>query len=713
MGVVAASTAAAARVRVAPAQEILSLRVSVGGASTTLPLYATDAAVGAASLETAEEGVCYALEPDASIRLTQFGNKQSSKQRQNAYALRLRHPGRVALRIDPGAAGESLLCLQFYSERHQFLTQARVRLDQAEHEIEAPDQAAFGCFSVQLSGAGRIGDLAVAITPKSTGGESIAIESSLRTPDDLLTLFQARATAADALREAVLAQPELVVASIRRWFSERRYHEIIQFLGLVRAWDGRTIMPRVHAYALLLSARAYANMNATRSTIRLLRDLRALDGWAETLDPRDAQGALILHGQALVRNGNVEEGVKALDAARLNEPGHWEAYFLLANNLADDEAERRDSYYAAAATLIGRPHPKLAAATIENHLRRGRRAEALAVATESAGAMTEAHDLWLALANIHLQAGDGENWRRFVGRYFEQHGLVPPEFETDPGSGALRYAHPARPQPQEDGGPRVAVIMTTFNSAATLEHAARSVLSQTHGNVVLGVVDDCSDDDTRVIAAKLAAADPRVRLFKSARNSGTYLCKNIGLVDIEADYYTFHDSDDWMHPERVARHLDVMTRTEAACTTSLWFRMSDDGRVMHRHSGGYQHTNPASIFVRRDVLQTVGLFDCVRTGADTEYVWRIRNRYGHRRTIEIAQPLAIGLHHDASLTQSGVAAFDRHRYSEVRLDYWESWVDWHVETLARDPQRLRLDFPASERLFAAPEAIMPGGGRTD
>lgn len=694
--------------------EVLTIDLAVAGARAAVPLLVLDPL---AAIEQAAGGVRFDLANRSTLRLVQFGNRQSSKSRQGSYSLRLREAGKIAITVDPGQGvyGDGCqLCVQLYDADHAFLTQLRIPLSsgRAKQSFDTPAQAVHGCFTLHLQGQGVASDLTVEIVAKGfRTRDTIGLHSSIRSSEEFLSMLRDGPEGRVSLRETALNQPEFVVAALKRWSSERMFSEIIQFLEIARGWEPGPRLDRVLAYLLLFSARAYSNLNCSPSGLAVLNDLMAIDGWRALLDPREAHGAVLLEANLKIRDGRADDGVEALNAARLTDPTHWEAYFLLANNLGEEHALLRDAFYEAAATLYGAPHAKITVALVENHLRRGRWPEAFAKALAGVSETPGPHDVWLALANVHRNVGDAAGWRRFLESYFEQYGLMTPAFGDGADFAAIAGGGPAATPPMPGRGATVAVVMTTFNSENTVELAARSVLAQTHGDIILAIVDDCSSDATVEIARRLAESDPRVRLLQSEANSGTYVCKNLALMAIEADFYTFHDSDDWMHPERIARHAAAMEATGAACTTSLWFRMSPEGWAVARHSGGYQHSNPASMFVSREVIRRIGYFDSVRTGADTEFVWRVRNRYGHAKTLEIRLPLGIGMHHDASLTQSGAAAFDRHRYSEVRSLYWESWVKWHLETLARAPEELHLTFPLGDRSFFAPSAITPEGGR--
>lgn len=93
---------------------------------------------------------------------------------------------------------------------------------------------------------------------------------------------------------------------------------------------------------------------------------------------------------------------------------------------------------------------------------------------------------------------------------------------------------------------KFAVIIPTYNRSWILPRAIRSVLSQSHTDWVLYIVDDASGDDTESVASPYLA-DPRIRYVKNAVNRGTLHSLNVALDRIEADgadWFTWMDDDD-------------------------------------------------------------------------------------------------------------------------------------------------------------------------
>jgi hypothetical protein len=123
-------------------------------------------------------------------------------------------------------------------------------------------------------------------------------------------------------------------------------------------------------------------------------------------------------------------------------------------------------------------------------------------------------------------------------------------------------------------------------------------------------------------------------------------------------------------------------RAGVALSTSEWFRMDAAGFAVLRRDAGFLHLNPSSMFLRREALEQLGPFEEVRAGADGELLARARATFGPKRIVHLALCLGIGLQRDGSLTASGPAALDRHRYSPLRSAYTEAWVRRHVALAA-------------------------------
>jgi glycosyltransferase involved in cell wall biosynthesis len=102
--------------------------------------------------------------------------------------------------------------------------------------------------------------------------------------------------------------------------------------------------------------------------------------------------------------------------------------------------------------------------------------------------------------------------------------------------------------------PDVSVLMPCYNTSATLEHALRSLTSQTLKDFELVAVDDGSTDDTPKILMDWAAVDSRLRVIR-IEHRGIVTALNAGLEAVRSLYIARMDADDRSHPERLARQV--------------------------------------------------------------------------------------------------------------------------------------------------------------
>ena len=96
---------------------------------------------------------------------------------------------------------------------------------------------------------------------------------------------------------------------------------------------------------------------------------------------------------------------------------------------------------------------------------------------------------------------------------------------------------------------KVSVIMPAYNSEKYIERSVKSVLSQTHEDLELIVVDDGSTDRTPAILHRLSIGEPRLRYLRT-ENHGPAEARNaaLAIVSEDADFVTFIDADDELLP---------------------------------------------------------------------------------------------------------------------------------------------------------------------
>jgi glycosyltransferase involved in cell wall biosynthesis len=246
----------------------------------------------------------------------------------------------------------------------------------------------------------------------------------------------------------------------------------------------------------------------------------------------------------------------------------------------------------------------------------------------------------------------------------------------------------------------VGAVVPNYNHAALIPEAIAALQAQTRPFDEIVVVDDGSTDDSLAVIARLAEADPRIRLIRHAQNRGAVAAINTGLGGATADVIHFAAADDRFAPTLVADLLVLLeahpaaafacaevTLTDRATGRALglrppvrpahharFFAPHDSARLLARMDNFV--VTPAALF-RRAPITAMGGFDA-RLGpfADGHLVRRL------------------ALHHGFCFTPRVLAEWrvDDRGYSRV---------------VARDPERAMALFRRALDAFAEDPAFPP------
>jgi glycosyltransferase involved in cell wall biosynthesis len=124
-----------------------------------------------------------------------------------------------------------------------------------------------------------------------------------------------------------------------------------------------------------------------------------------------------------------------------------------------------------------------------------------------------------------------------------------------------------------NSSPLVSVIIPCYKQAQYLPEAIDSVLAQTYPHVEVIVVNDGSPDDTEAVAQGYGE---RIR-YVARPNGGISAARNSGIAVARGAYLKFLDSDDYLHPEQIARQMEALAgRDDAVSFTAC--RLFRDGQ---------------------------------------------------------------------------------------------------------------------------------------
>jgi glycosyltransferase involved in cell wall biosynthesis len=212
-----------------------------------------------------------------------------------------------------------------------------------------------------------------------------------------------------------------------------------------------------------------------------------------------------------------------------------------------------------------------------------------------------------------------------------------------------------KPQPPQ----RVTVLMPAHNAGRFIARAIKSVLTQTHHDLELIVIDDGSKDDTFAVASACAARDPRVKLITQP-NAGIANTMNRGIELAHTEWVFCMHADDLMMPNRIERQLAFLTETpDVAVASSLVLYLNDQDEVVGR--GRSPFTNPAAVqravengeviafnhpacVLKKSAVQEVGGYRQAFWPAEDIDLWNRIVERGHRVAVQDEYLLKYRIH---------------------------------------------------------------------
>lgn len=130
--------------------------------------------------------------------------------------------------------------------------------------------------------------------------------------------------------------------------------------------------------------------------------------------------------------------------------------------------------------------------------------------------------------------------------------------------------------------PLISVVIPAFDAAATLDETLRSVRGQSWNALEVVIVDDGSRDATAEIAERHVAADPRVKLIRTA-NAGVAAARNLGWQSAQSELIAFIDADDVWARDKLRRQMAALEAagSETGLVYSRYAQIDAASRVIY------------------------------------------------------------------------------------------------------------------------------------
>ena len=177
----------------------------------------------------------------------------------------------------------------------------------------------------------------------------------------------------------------------------------------------------------------------------------------------------------------------------------------------------------------------------------------------------------------------------------------------------------------------VSVIVPNYNNEYFIKEVIERILKSTYKNIEIIIVDDKSTDNSvKIIQDNFINEiySKKIRLFINTENSGTYYCRNKGILLSNGSFIFFVDGDDYIERnliECMYKWLNNPTNNEHWAYQKQFSRiyMNEKYEEIKKVMTPYYIT-----MFRRKIYNKIGFYQDSRFGADTELQERmIFNKY--------------------------------------------------------------------------------------
>lgn len=166
---------------------------------------------------------------------------------------------------------------------------------------------------------------------------------------------------------------------------------------------------------------------------------------------------------------------------------------------------------------------------------------------------------------------------------------------------------------------KVSVVVPTYNRAKLLLLAIKSIQNQTHQNIEIIIVDDCSTDQTEEYVGNIK--DWRIIYIKHEKNLGGSAARNTGIKYATGTFIGFLDSDDQWLPDKLMKQLAVFEKNSQIGVVYTGVSMVNEDRVIreivpHLKGGIFPSLiefncidTTSSVLVKKELLEKIEGFD--------------------------------------------------------------------------------------------------------
>lgn len=268
---------------------------------------------------------------------------------------------------------------------------------------------------------------------------------------------------------------------------------------------------------------------------------------------------------------------------------------------------------------------------------------------------------------------------------------------------------------------KISVVLPVYNGEKYVGRAIESILTQTHRDIELVVVNDCSTDNTQSVLQEYSAKDSRIVLIKNETNQKLPGALNIGFARATGDYWTWTSDDNLYHPDALEKMCAVLDEQPEIDLVYADFTIVDmQGNVLNEIKEDepegirFKDNVGACFLYRKSLAMKAGPYDKTMFLAE-DYEFFIRC-YKNGKFFHIKEDLYDYGRHEANLSAVYRGKQIRHQafhvmdvhfdflYGECHTQEDKNCILWSMLALLDDPAEIadvRRRFYVLDKKFAA------------
>lgn len=161
----------------------------------------------------------------------------------------------------------------------------------------------------------------------------------------------------------------------------------------------------------------------------------------------------------------------------------------------------------------------------------------------------------------------------------------------------------------------ISILIPTFNNETTIERCVLSAINQTHGDVIILVLNDGSTDNTLDILVKLGEQYPNVVIFSNENNIGRGAARNLLLDLSKTRLSCWLDADDYMHEDKIKTQYEYFMNNPECCFLATPMRFFfNDGRIDENPHPTYEtikNVDVNNIFLNNEIPHPTVMFKTI------------------------------------------------------------------------------------------------------